>query len=659
MTLKSQLIAIFLLIGIFPTIFIGLTASYVASNSLERQAFSQLISVRDIKKSQITDYFKQRQNDIDLLTSNVEKILNFTNQETAASSAHDNHQLFNQYITKYEYYDLFIIDETGKIFYTVAKESDYRTNLIDGPYKDSGLGHLFRKAIDNKSAQISDFSRYAPSNNEPAAFIAKAFTLNDNKRYVVALQLSIEKINSIMKQRSGMGETGESYLIGADLLMRSDSYLDPKGHSVLASFAGNVAENGVDTVAARNVINGETSSEIIIDYNGNPVLSAYTPIDFNGLRWGLLSEIDVAEAMAPVEALYWNIFYVLVVTVLIVISAALILVKSIIKPLGGEPKEMRYISETLAQGNLAINFCEERHSESVYGAMKRMTLELKTLVDDIITNSDSLASVSEQTSSLSLQSSTSLKHQQTNIELIATAIDQMSITIEEVAKNAANVSNSTEAANRSASQASSCLAQTLSDIKSLDNEVSKTADVIVSLESDSHAIGNVLEVIGNIAEQTNLLALNAAIEAARAGEQGRGFAVVADEVRTLASKTQESTASIEAMIVKLQTASKNAVSAINTSRTVCEHTLTNIDATSSALKSMTKDVESIAGMTALIASSVEEQSSVSKEINESVKEVNNVAIENSASAEQVTTASHDIYQIANALRTLSMRFKTV
>jgi len=652
MKLKNRLLFTFLTIGLLPLLIIGTIASLVSSSAIEKQAFSQLVSVRDIKKSQIDDYFIQRKNDIQMLSLNLQHALDFTSKQTLSDSAHLSHDYFNQFINSYGYYDLFLIDDKGEVFYTVAKEADYQTNLLTGLYLDSGLGKLFSKVVTSQNSMISDFSRYAPSNNDPAAFIALPFTSLNGSMITLALQLSIEQINHVMVQRSGMGKTGESYLIGKDLLMRSDSFLDPKGHSVKASFAGNVASNGVNTEAAKLAISGKTGSKIIIDYNGNPVLSAYTAIDIDGIRWGLLSEINVAEALQSIDNLYFNIFGTIIISVIIIIIAALLSAKAIIKPLGVDPQEIRQISKKISQGNLTVDFNQHHENESVYGAMKHMTNELHQLISKIIDSSNNLASVSEQTSTLSSQSAFSLKEQQFNIEQIATAVEQMSMTINEVAQNAANVSHSTQMAKSSANEANQQLSLTVNELNKLDKEISQASTVITSLASDSSAIGTVLEVIRGIAEQTNLLALNAAIEAARAGEQGRGFAVVADEVRQLASKTQESTANIESMIGNLQNASNDAVTAISNSRKVCRQTMDNAQVTSKVIDDMNIEIDSITQMTEMIATSVEEQSSVSHEISQNVTQINDVAFENSS------TASKDISKVTDILNQLTLKFKT-
>lgn len=208
---------------------------------------------------------------------------------------------FTQYKEQYGYYDLFLINPDGYCFYSVCQEADYQTNFVNGKYKDSNLGELARKVIETQRFAFADFKPYAPSNGAPAAFVAQPVVDDGKVQVVVALQLPLDTVNAIMGVRAGMGETGETYLVGPDKLMRSDSFLDKEGHSVAASFAGTVEKNGVDTEAAAEALAGNADAKVISDYNGNPVLSAYTPVKVFGTTWALLAEIDKAEAFAPVE----------------------------------------------------------------------------------------------------------------------------------------------------------------------------------------------------------------------------------------------------------------------------------------------------------------------------------------------------------------------
>lgn len=250
-----------------------------------------------------------------------------------------------------------------------------------------------------------------------------------------------------------------------------------------------------------------------------------------------------------------------------------------------------------------------------------------------------------------------LARQTTETEQVATAINEMSATVQEVARNTDTAANLATEADGYSTEGSNVVMQTVSAINALASEVENTSAVIQQVESDSENIGQVLQVIREIAEQTNLLALNAAIEAARAGEQGRGFAVVADEVRSLAGRTQQSTEEIKVIIEKLQSGAREAVEAMRSGR---EQTAVSVEQASragTALESITQSVTSINDMNTQIASAAEEQSAVAEEINRSTSAIMQVVEDNVGNAHQVENNSQELMQIAQKLEGLVGQFK--
>ena len=251
-----------------------------------------------------------------------------------AQSYNQYHAWFNEFLQKFGLYDIFLVNNDGKVVYTVFKELDFATSLTRGPWKNSGLAEAYRKALrlDDGQAYFTDMALYTPSYDAPAAFASTPIFEKGQRVGTLIFQMPLDTITQVMSQRSGMGETGESYLIGSDKLMRSDSYLDPENHSVVASFRA-PQKGMVDTQAAQAVLAGKSSVDEIIDYNGNPVVSAYTPISLGGNAWGLLVEVDVAEAFASSQQMQTLVLIIGLLGAIIIALAAYAFALRMAKPI--------------------------------------------------------------------------------------------------------------------------------------------------------------------------------------------------------------------------------------------------------------------------------------------------------------------------------------
>ncbi|OOZ40252.1 hypothetical protein BOW53_08350 [Solemya pervernicosa gill symbiont] len=293
----------------------------------------------------------------------------------------------------------------------------------------------------------------------------------------------------------------------------------------------------------------------------------------------------------------------------------------------------------------------------IVNSVNQMTENLRHMISQISDSSSHLTQSSELLQTITSETSHRVNQQQVETEQVANAMNEMSSMVQNVAHHAEQAAEAAKQADIDANKGHQVVNSTINSINTLASEVEKATTVINKLEADSENVGVVLDVIKGIAEQTNLLALNAAIEAARAGEQGRGFAVVADEVRTLASRTQESTQEIQEIIEHLQEGARNAAAAMQVGSNQTQTSVTQAGEAGAALASIASAVTNISEMTSQIANSSSEQERMSEEINNNVVNISDSAKETAISVQQTSESSNEMGQLTSKLESLIQRFK--
>ena len=609
------------------------------------------------------------------------------------------HPIIRNYLKTFGYYDIFLIDhESGNIVYSVFKEVDFGTSLLDGPYKDTNFAKAFRAArmaTKKDFVLMTDFEPYFPSYNAPAAFIASPIFQGEKKIGVLIFQMPIVEINRVMTgdnnwEREGLGQSGETYLIGLDHKMRNNSrfLIEDK-----QNYLSQIKKLGVDSKVFRQIENlqttillqeihtevtdaalaGKTGTKIIEDYRRIPVLSAYAPVNIPDVQWAILSEIDEAEAFDIITTIRNYLGGFLFLVLLLLSGLAFFIARTITRPVN----DLVAMSMDIAQGEGDLTKRMEVATKDELGDLStwfNMFLErLNNMVSEIKKHAANI-NVSSQEMALGNQDLSNRTNQQSSsLEETATAMEEINSIVQNNAEDAKNANEITQKAQKSVVDSRTELLDAVNNSIEMNQDMlqnlqSTNKDVVSAMEEimeSSKKIEGIITLMNDIAFQTNLLALNASVEAARAGEHGKGFAVVASEVRKLAHRSSKASTEIGVLIqtsLEHINSGRNLVNdgeeGMDEMRTKIETMLNNLKSESdSNLNGILTSVKEVSEVMENIKVASEEQAEGVDQINKAIADMDRITQENSALVEQNTTASQHMAQEAENLEELLNTFK--
>ncbi|MGF6555903.1 methyl-accepting chemotaxis protein [Pseudomonas sp. S30_BP2TU TE3576] len=340
---------------------------------------------------------------------------------------------------------------------------------------------------------------------------------------------------------------------------------------------------------------------------------------------------------------------------LVGIIAAVVITRQITRPL----RETLAVVDRIASGDLSQNVLVTRRDELgvLQQGIARMGVTLRDLISGIRDGVTQIASAAEELSAVTEQTSAGVNSQKVETDQVATAMHEMTATVQEVARNAEEASQAAAAADGEAREGDKVVNEAIAQIERLASEVVRSTEAMSVLQQESDKIGSVMDVIKAVAEQTNLLALNAAIEAARAGEAGRGFAVVADEVRGLAQRTQKSTEEIESLVAGLQNGTQQVSAVMNNSRVLTDSSVALTRKAGESLENITRTVSNIQSMNQQIAAAAEQQSAVAEEISRSIINVRDVSEQTAAASDETAASSVELARLGNQLQMMVSHFR--
>ncbi|TYL48696.1 methyl-accepting chemotaxis protein [Marinomonas sp. IMCC 4694] len=608
-------------------------------------------------------------------------------QKDALTSSHDGtayddvhkvfHPMFHQFQQEFGFYDVFIADaKTGQIVYSVFKELDFGTSLLTGPYKNTDIASAFKKAVNGKTPSatyLTDFAPYGPSYNAAASFISSPIYDGNKMIAVLIFQMPIDRIDSVMAhnktwEKNGLGRTGQTYLVGKDKIMRSNERLLLEDKGAFLSQAKNLGLSSValDEVAKRdttiglikvesqavnNAITGKEGFLIEDNYLNTPALTAYKPLKIQDVQWFILSESHQAEAFEPIanlkNAIYTTLVIISVIAIIVGALLGLLLANIIVRPIDNMVNLMRSIAEgegdltqrlpttsndeltELAKGiNLFIN-----HIDKTFSSVLSSVVRLKPISEDMADVNSKLSLATEQ--------------QKTQAAKVNDCLSETNDATKKVEQELEQINKASKQGNTIVNSSSQVVNQVATTMEELSIDITQTVEALSKLKGDTDRIAGIIDVINSIAEQTNLLALNAAIEAARAGEAGRGFAVVADEVRSLASKTRQSTDEVASMVGAIQNGTLEVVKRMENSKTNAEQSSSHVKDATQSLSYVQDAMDTISDKVTHIANAITSQQHNFLEVTAHYDEMRNSFVRINEQSERSTLVGKDVVKLSD------------
>ena len=618
---------------------------------------------------------------------------------------------FSKYKEGYGYFDLYLLNPDGFLFYSVNHDPDFQTNMLTGPYKDSNFGRLVGTVLTTKDTSMADFEKYAPIQNMPAAFIARPVLFEGEAAVIVALQVPLNQIDSIMQDRIGLGETGETYLIGPDKMWRSESRFT-KELGVATTILNPKVK--VNTEPSRIALTGKEGLEEKIDgYRGVSVLSSWAPVTVmepteanpKGLTWALLAEMDYSEIRKPVRTIAWYIVILLVVGISVLVGFSFWFagglttqVEHIMNLFGDigigdfdartevtsddelgvmatslnamldntltliqtsedrdsmQTSVMKLLEEIggLADGDLTIRAeVTEDFTGAIADSFNNMAEELSRVVKNVKSTTLQLSATSHEVSVSTESLADTSEMQAVQVSDAIAAINAIATSIRQVAESASQSTQVSAQASENARDGAEAVRNTNAAMDAIREHVQETARTIKRLGESSQEIGNIVQLINDIADRTSILALNASIQAAMAGEAGRGFAVVAEEVQRLAERSTNATQQIDTLI-------KNIQGEINEAGTSMEESIERVvDGSKLADNAYTRlqEIETVSNRLAeliqSISTSSEQQVKASDDIATTMEEVGEISTHTSNASRQTALSMQNLAETSGQLR---------
>jgi methyl-accepting chemotaxis protein len=747
-SIQGKLLLWFLLFSLVPLATLGVLFYGEAQKALRQQAFSQMSETTFLKQDRITHVVERWNTDLKQMSKEPdiiygigdlangfrfmgrEKIRSLYLGKPALLDAEDGsgysavHQERHASLPGHKkalgFLDILLVDNAGNVVYSTNKGKLFGLNVTSDAFKATNLGQLFQQLKSAKNGDVI-FVDVGLIDGEPVMFAGAPIFNGPVRAGSLVYEIPFTFIKNMVAAGSEENKGIEAYLVGHDKRMRSDSLLSPETHSVKASLSGTVAENGVDTIAVRKALSGESGTALIQDYRGEKVLSSYAPLNIGGLRWAILTEVDETQAFALSRHLRNITLVIGGVAALIVAFLALWIAATLARPIrqitdtaqevrSGKLDVEAHVTSNDELGILADAFngmvrklkksmeaVEEKAAEerkvkayledtvrtyvdfveqvgrgdltgelSVTGVddlnilgknLNAMTAGLRNLATRMKESTANISSAASEILATTSQQAATVSQQAASVNETSTTVQEVRQTAEQSHERVELVSRMVEESTEASKRGLSAVKETVTGMDNIKEQVANIAETILALSEQSQQIGDIIATVNDIADQSNLLALNAAIEAARAGEAGKGFAVVAGEVRSLAEQSRGATAQVKEILGDIQKATNTAVMVTEEGTKRTEAGQLLVRSTGEAIEAITTRISKVAEAARQIAASTRQQLAGMDQVTSAMESIDQAASQTEAGTQQAEKAASGLSELAEEIKEIVSQYR--
>jgi len=645
--IMAKLITQFLIVGLIPLILLGGMTYIYSHSAMESEAFNHLSAVNKIRKEQVLEFLKSRMKNL-ILLSRSQHIRNMLNTGTYREM----NPLFDYYMKGFGYSNIFLLSKKGELMHQAQAPAEKEAAAETAPM--TRLAAISKEIRKTETPFLTDITNYQ-SGASPGLFMAAPiYADTGGLEAILVFLIDADRINAITSDKTGMGNTGETYLVGPDQLMRSESrFLQDKS----------ILSEKIQTAAVKQALDKKAGTRQLRDYRNVEVLAAYDSLDLpkrmgTDFNWAIVSQMDAAEAFSLLHKLGLNIFWTGLILLVLICGAGYVQSKMIARPINA----LSYRVMMMDEGDFTLTVSErhKKRADEIGMLMKAFasgTQRFRKQIKQLGQSSRHLLSSISQISTTASQLASSASETSSSISEVTTTVEEVSQTSQLATEKAEYVSKSAENTARISLAGKQATENTTAGINRIKEEMNYIAESTVKLSEQTKSIEEIINTVTDIADQSNILSVNASIEAAKAGEQGKGFAVVAQEVKTLADQSKEATSQVRTILGDIQKATSAAVMATERGTKSVEEAIELAEQAGNAIDRLERQVNESSDAAAQITASNQQQRSGIDQLSQAMESINDATQQNLDGVKQLEDAIKGLEDLAQTMRDITSNYK--